>query len=128
MQLLVSVATEADAAQAIAGGADWIDAKDPSQGPLGRVTAAQLGRIAGVVGRSRPMSAALGEIDTEAEARRLMSEYSRCGGAVLLKIGLGRVAAADDITLLTAAAIDALGPDSSRVGVVAVAYGDEGPW
>ena len=45
MQLLVSVADAADAVAAIEGGADIIDAKDPSRGPLGPVSAAALDAI-----------------------------------------------------------------------------------
>jgi uncharacterized protein (UPF0264 family) len=38
MRLLVSVANGDEAAAALAGGADIIDAKDPAAGPLGAVT------------------------------------------------------------------------------------------
>ena len=38
MQLLVSVRSAEEAAAALAGGADLIDAKDPAAGPLGPVS------------------------------------------------------------------------------------------
>jgi uncharacterized protein (UPF0264 family) len=60
--LLVSVRSEVEAEAALEGGADVIDVKDPSRGPLGRADdetiAAVLRRVAG----RRPVSAALGEL------------------------------------------------------------------
>ena len=46
MQLLVSVANADEAAAALAGGADIIDAKDPAAGPLGAVEIGVLRQIA----------------------------------------------------------------------------------
>jgi dihydroneopterin aldolase len=61
MQLLVSVADAIDAAAAVEGGADIIDAKDPSRGPLGPVSPATLAAIIGTVAGRRPVSAAEGD-------------------------------------------------------------------
>jgi uncharacterized protein (UPF0264 family) len=61
MQLLVSVADAMDAAAAVTGGADIIDAKDPSRGALGPVSPATLAAIIGTVAGRRPLSAALGD-------------------------------------------------------------------
>jgi (5-formylfuran-3-yl)methyl phosphate synthase len=58
MQLLVSVADAADAAAAIDGGADIIDAKDPTRGPLGPVAPETLAAILATVAGRRPVSAA----------------------------------------------------------------------
>lgn len=128
MQLLVSVANDADAAQAIAGGADWIDAKDPAEGPLGRVTIAQLRRICGMAGPPRAVSAALGDLDDEMEIERLSAEYSQPGPR-LLKIGVGHAATSADVTRLTASAVKAVRERASQTtAIVAVAYADEGAW
>jgi uncharacterized protein (UPF0264 family) len=62
MQLLVSVADAMDAAAAVTGGADIIDAKDPSRGALGPVSPATLAAIIGTVAGRRPVSAALGDL------------------------------------------------------------------
>ena len=61
-QLLVSVqnATEAQAAQA--GGADWIDLKQPARGALGPVDAAAARDVAQVLPRGTRLSAAAGEL------------------------------------------------------------------
>src|SRR5262245_4819714 len=61
MQLLVSVRNAAEAAAALAGGANIIDAKEPRNGPLGAVSSRELQAIVTAVGRAAPVSAALGE-------------------------------------------------------------------
>ena len=66
MRLLVSVASPDDAREAVAGGADIIDAKDPGMGALGAVSLTRLGDIREVVGGARPLTAALGDAVDEA--------------------------------------------------------------
>ena len=61
MQLLVSVADATDAAAAVEGGADIVDAKDPSRGALAPVSPAALGAIIATVAGRRPVSAAEGD-------------------------------------------------------------------
>jgi len=62
VKLLVSVADAAEARAAIEGGADIIDAKDPTTGALGRVSLSVLQAIRETVPSSIPLSAALGEV------------------------------------------------------------------
>ena len=62
MKLLVSVADAAEARAAIEGGADIIDAKDPTTGALGRVSLFVLQAIRETVVSSIPLSAALGDV------------------------------------------------------------------
>lgn len=62
-QLLVSVRSLAEAQAAIAGGADIIDVKEPSAGPLGMAAPAVIEAIAAhCVAAGVPCSAALGEL------------------------------------------------------------------
>jgi len=61
-RLLVSVRDLHEARQAVAGGADWIDLKDPLRGPLGPVDARIAHEVAGVFSVSHPLSAAAGEL------------------------------------------------------------------
>lgn len=63
VQLLVSVRDEREAESALAGGADWIDVKEPARGSLGAADVDTLRRVLGVVGGRRPVSAAVGEWD-----------------------------------------------------------------
>jgi uncharacterized protein (UPF0264 family) len=62
VKLLVSVADAAEARAAVEGGADIIDAKDPTTGALGRVSLSVLHAIRETVASSIPLSAALGEV------------------------------------------------------------------
>jgi len=81
MHLLVSVADAIDAREALAGGADIIDAKDPSRGALGAVAIGRFRRIAEAVGRSRPLSAALGDADDWSAVRRDAAIFAAAGAS-----------------------------------------------
>lgn len=61
-RLLVSVRSAAEAAIALAAGADVIDVKEPARGPLGAADAGVLAAVADAVGGRLPLSAALGEL------------------------------------------------------------------
>jgi uncharacterized protein (UPF0264 family) len=61
-RLLVSVRDAAEAAVALAGGADLIDVKEPARGPLGRADVATIAAVVDLVGGQVPVSAALGEL------------------------------------------------------------------
>ncbi|HZT83481.1 MAG TPA: (5-formylfuran-3-yl)methyl phosphate synthase [Gemmataceae bacterium] len=60
--LLVSVRSAAEAAAALAGGADLIDVKEPARGPLGRADDEVIGEVARLVAGRRPVSVAMGEL------------------------------------------------------------------
>jgi hypothetical protein len=73
--LLVSVRDAAEAAAALRGGADVIDVKEPSRGPLGRADAATIAAIVRIVGGRVPVSAARGELrDRRPEVADLPAE------------------------------------------------------
>jgi len=61
-QLLVSVRDPLEANEALAGGARWIDLKDPRRGPLGDVALDVARQTADFVRRRTPLSAAAGEL------------------------------------------------------------------
>jgi (5-formylfuran-3-yl)methyl phosphate synthase len=60
--LLVSVRDALEAREAMEGGADIIDVKEPARGSLGAADPEVLSEIAQEVGTQRPLSAALGEL------------------------------------------------------------------
>jgi (5-formylfuran-3-yl)methyl phosphate synthase len=62
-RLLVSVRSVAEALSALRGGADVIDIKDPSRGPLGMASSGTITAICDAVAGRRPVSAALGELN-----------------------------------------------------------------
>lgn len=61
-ELLVSVRDAAEALEALAGGAEWIDLKEPSRGALGAVDASTAREITSAVAGRAPLSAAAGEL------------------------------------------------------------------
>src|SRR5688572_26078519 len=86
MRLLVSVSNASEAAAALEGGADLIDAKDPLEGPLGAVSRDQLRGIYGAVAGARPVTAALGDATDERALERAAREFT-ADGASLVKVG-----------------------------------------
>lgn len=118
MRLLVSVRNASEAAAALAGGADIVDAKEPLNGPLGKVSPAALASIASAVGGGAPISAALGDIGRDDV---VSSAHAAAGaGAVFVKVGFagmrGRLDVAAEMLASTAA--------GSPAALVLVAYAD----
>jgi hypothetical protein len=120
MQLLVSVRNAEEAAAALAGGADFIDAKEPSSGALGAVTLATLQRIAAAIAGARPVTAALGDAIDERMVARTAAAYGRAG-ANLVKIGFAGTGSRTRVAELIAAARDGA---AEHTGVIACAYAD----
>ena len=127
MRLLVSVANDVEAAAALAGGADLIDAKDPTVGALTAVSAETFSAIHAGVAGARPVTAALGNaIDADAVygAARAFAQ----AGARWVKVGFVGIANTERVGALARAAVDgaragaAGGP--AGCGVVAVAFAD----
>ena len=124
MQLLVSVANAAEAVAALGGGADVIDAKDPSTGALGPVSADVLREISSVVARSCLLTAALGDATDEISIERLAWSFADAGTA-FVKVGFAGISDAERVVGLIAATVRGASAESAgRCGVVAVAYAD----
>ena len=132
MRLLVSVRSAAELGAAVAGGADLIDAKEPTQGSLGPVSPEVLAAIARALAPKIPLSIALGDPGTATEAAAAVSGALAVAGArtggIYLKLGLagarnlpsgrGLLEAAVQSTMQAAAR------SSASVFVIAVAYAD----
>jgi uncharacterized protein (UPF0264 family) len=85
-KLLVSVRNVEEALAALAGGADWIDLKEPDRGALGAVDAATAGDVVACVAGRAPVSAAGGELtDWSVESSRGLLGVR---GLSYLKMGL----------------------------------------
>ena len=108
MMLLVSAATAADARAVVEGGANIVDAKDPSAGALGAVTLERLREILDAVDDTAPVSAALGDATNELAVARQARE---CVAAGVYCVIVGLVGTVD-------------GAADSCGGVVAVGYAD----
>jgi uncharacterized protein (UPF0264 family) len=118
VRLLVSVRDGDEAAAALAGGADIIDAKEPAAGALGAVSLDTLSGIARIVAARRPLTAALGDGEDEGQVEALARTFV-ARGAHLVKLGLARCDGPRARAMLEAAA---RGAGAARV--VAVAYAD----
>jgi (5-formylfuran-3-yl)methyl phosphate synthase len=126
MRLLVSVRAGDEAAAALAGGADIIDAKEPARGSLGPVCPDVLLAIATRVPDTVPLSLALGDF-TEPDAVRLAvagSEVPVRRAPTYVKLGFAGERSEAAVTSLVAAAIDAAAATAARPVVVPVAYAD----
>jgi uncharacterized protein (UPF0264 family) len=125
MRLLVSVRSAAEVAPAVAGGADIVDAKEPSRGSLGAVSGAMLRAIAGCLPAALPLSVALGEprdVSALAAATAMLDGLEPRPAPVYIKIGLSAAGIGAEAMLRAAVAAGA----RSRLLplVIAVAYAD----
>jgi uncharacterized protein (UPF0264 family) len=121
MRLLVSVATPEEASAALAGGADVIDAKDPTFA-LGAVSSEVLHAIHATCAGTRPVTAALGNADDEAKVERAAAMMTDAG-AMLVKVGFVGIEDCARVSALLVAAVSGARV-RSHGGVVAVAYAD----
>ena len=120
MQLLVSVRSAAEANVALAGGADIIDAKEPSRGSLGAVSPSTLQQICEVIPDDRPLSIALGDPQTVDEILQVISAVPKSPRPVYLKLGFAGLDHPDLIHDLLSGALEG----AAGCGIVAVAYVD----
>ena len=110
-RLLISVRNEVEAIDALFGGADVIDVKEPSRGALGAADIDTVKKIVAAVAGRRPVSIALGELKENWSGRLP-------GGIEYAKIGLAGAAQSWQDRL--AACFDAITP----VKPIVVAYAD----
>jgi uncharacterized protein (UPF0264 family) len=127
MRLLVSVADAQDAAAALAGGADFIDAKDPLKGALGPVALSRFCEIRAACQAQRPLTAALGDAVDESAIEESAREFV-AAGAALVKIGFAGIESAGRLESLVSAAVrGAEAAAAGRPDVVVVTYADADP-
>jgi uncharacterized protein (UPF0264 family) len=126
MELLVSVRSAAEVKAALSGGAHIIDAKEPSRGSLGPVSAEALTGILAQVPSGCAVSLALGDfvaLDKVVSAVTSRELPSRTA-PLYMKLGFAGASAADRIEPLIAGAVAASRQHPAAPGVVAVAYAD----
>lgn len=123
MRLLISVASAVEARAALEGGADIIDAKDPTHGPLGSVSTTALREIVRAVDGRLPVSAALGDACDE-KAVSLAARRAAAERLAYVKVGFAGVSEADRVESLIGAAVQGAAMVSASAGVIAVAYAD----
>lgn len=126
MRLLVSVRSGGEVAEALSGGADIIDAKEPRNGPLGSVASATLIDIADRVPVDCPLSIALGDLIVPADVERSIfsTELTQRVAPVYLKLGFAGELRANRIARLLTAAVRAASGHLSGPRIVAASYAD----
>ncbi|HEX3871330.1 MAG TPA: (5-formylfuran-3-yl)methyl phosphate synthase [Pirellulales bacterium] len=116
-RLLVSVRDRREAQDALAGGADVIDVKEPARGSLGAADFATIEGVLDEVAGSRPTSAALGELlEADLDALGALPE-----ALTMAKFGLAGCAKIHDWPSRWGAAIASL---PAGLAPVAVVYAD----
>jgi uncharacterized protein (UPF0264 family) len=120
MRLLVSAANAADAAAALAGGADYVDAKDPTLGALGAVTLDRFRDIVAAVAGRRAVTAALGDAGSPAAVEAGARAFA-LAGASMVKVGLDAATSLADAHDRASSAVRAARPGGASVIVVAYA-------
>jgi uncharacterized protein (UPF0264 family) len=129
MQLLVSVRSADEVGSAVAGGADIIDAKEPSRGSLGPVDPSVLREIGASVPAGIPLSVALGDFGDGAAAAGAIGALplvARAGG-LFVKLGLAGPSTSGAAATLLRGAVRAASATPCRPRVVVVAYADLAP-
>ena len=124
--LLVSVRSAAEALTALAGGADVIDVKEPSRGPLGAADDDTISAIVRSVAGRAPVTAAMGELVELLDRPNRHSHPLVVRGVSLFKIGLAGCAPVGDWQIHWRRGIESISTSGGNTGArpVAVAYAD----
>lgn len=125
MSLLVSVRDPSEVGPALMGGAQIIDAKEPSNGALGPVTRACLRQIEEKVPASVPLSVALGDFVSAEEAAEavLTLPLRRRSASLFVKLAPSADGAEGDRSVLDGA-VRAARRHRAAPAVIAVEYAD----
>ncbi|MFL5474622.1 MAG: (5-formylfuran-3-yl)methyl phosphate synthase [Gemmatimonadales bacterium] len=127
MRLLASVRSVNEVEAAVSGGADIIDAKEPSSGSLGAVAPAIFARIQARVPVDLELSAALGDAASSLEVRNSIAGLRVVprSAPVYLKLGFSGVRSPERLrALLEVACAAAAETGCPPPRIIAVAYAD----
>ncbi|HEV7366468.1 MAG TPA: (5-formylfuran-3-yl)methyl phosphate synthase [Gemmatimonadales bacterium] len=126
MELLVSVRSGAEVEPALTGGADIIDAKEPTRGSLGLVSDAVLADILAQVPGDQALSIALGDFSHPDDVLAAVSTRPLPArrAHLYLKLGFAGVTARDDLETMVATAVAAAEWHQAWPRIVVVAYAD----
>ena len=121
MRLLVSVISAEEARRALTGGADIVDVKDPSEGPLGAPSPRILSEVVREIDAAAPVSVALGDLPNLPHTAALAARGASLSGADYVKVGLREVRELDAAVAIMRAVADAVTPTTA---VIAATYAD----
>ena len=123
-KLLVSPTDELDALEAVKGGADIIDVKNPIEGSLGAAAPAMIRKIRQAVKKTIPVSAALGDVPNLPGTIAQAALGAAQAGADYVKIGFHGVTKEEDVAYILTTVVDTLKEFDSKSKTVAALYGD----
>lgn len=122
MRLLVSIADPAEVGEALEGGADIVDAKDPAAGPMGAPSPPVARALRERVRAPRLTSVALGDVSDDPRSLPAIARGAAALGIDFVKVGLGAgLRPSADALGKIVEAVEATNPGTR---VVAVAYAD----
>jgi len=119
-RLLASVTDTPEAEQALRGGADLIDLKDPARGALGALPSGQIRTIVTRVAGRRPVSATIGDLPADPDLTHDLIRATAATGVDYVKVGLFT----DDHRTACLPAIADLAPTCA---IVVVLFADRAP-
>ena len=124
MKLLISPKNEAEAADAIAGGADIIDVKNPEEGPLGANFPWVIKRVRQIAPLDIEVSCTLGEMPTLPGSMALAALGAATTGVNYVKAGLSGLQTLKEAVYLMQSIVKAAKDFNPSVKVVVSGYAD----
>ncbi len=124
MKLLISSADEKEAAEAVAGGADIVDVKNPLEGALGASFPWTIRSIREIVPASVEVSCTIGDLPNLPGSISLAALGAAVTGVDYIKVGLGGARTEEDAVVLLSNAVKAAKQQNQGVKVVAAGYAD----
>ena len=124
MKLLVSVVNVEEALEAVRGGADIVDVKNPEEGSLGACPPRVLREVREAVMGSVEVSAAIGDAPNLPGTMSLAALGAAMSGADYVKVGVYGPRSVDEAVALLREVREAVRLYSSRTKVVAAGYAD----
>ena len=124
MKLLISAADEEEAAEAVAGGADIIDVKNPWEGALGASFPWTIRSVRKIVPSNVEVSCTIGDLPNLPGSVSLAALGAAATGVDYVKVGLSGAKTAEDAVFLLSSAVKAAKQHNQAVKVVATGYAD----
>jgi len=124
MRLLVSVVNKLEAQEAVKGGADIIDVKNPLEGALGAQPPEKIAEIFEILPPHYELSACIGDLPNLPGTASLAALGAAVSGADYVKAGLFGVSTVDDAVALMTPVVRAVQGYDSKKKVVAAGYAD----
>ena len=124
LKLLISPSNEKEAEEAIAGGADIIDVKNPAEGPLGANFPWIIKRIREITPKKLQVSCTLGEVPNLPGTISLAALGAASLGVDYIKVGLCGVKTSNQAIQLLESVSQAAKECNPQIKVVATGYAD----